>query len=73
MIRLFQIDWGRNSYGRKEKFRSSFWRWIKPKSAKEKPTCIVVPKETHKPSKNKENDDDTDDNDEKKDEKKEEN
>lgn len=45
----------------------------KPKSAKEKPTCIVVPKETHKPSKDKKNDNDTDDNDEKKEEKKEEN
>lgn len=30
----------------------------KPKSAKEKPTCIVVPKETHKPSKDKKNDND---------------
>ena len=31
----------------------------KPKSAKEKPTCIVVPKETHKVSKDNKSNDDT--------------
>lgn len=40
----------------------------KPKSAKEKPTCIVVPKETHNSSKDKKKDDDTDNKDEKKEE-----
>ena len=40
----------------------------KPKSAKEKPTCIVVPKETHKVSKDKKSIDDTDENAEKKEE-----
>ncbi len=40
----------------------------KPKSATEKPTDIVVPKETHKPSKDKENEDNTDDKEEKKEE-----
>lgn len=30
----------------------------KPKSAKEKPTCIIVPKETNTTSKNKKDDED---------------
>lgn len=32
----------------------------KPKSAKEKPTCIVIPKEKNKASKNKKDDDKND-------------
>lgn len=39
----------------------------KPKCAKEKPTCIVIPKEANKTSKNNKNDD-NDNNDEEKEE-----
>lgn len=34
----------------------------KPKTTKEKPTCIVIPKESNKSSKNKEEDEDNDKN-----------